>query len=753
MFTIRKSLIAPACGLALGLALAPLAAAQAASWTYTPELRRLDAQGNELPAGEVDVARDQFLRIGLYIAVAADGAASSGEGQLGFESFSGAIHFFSDDMDTTDIAPMVRTLRGGQGWERRMRNTSFEPTADAWLGPPEESDNEASWISFWSDPVNAHSNPRGAWCASEGGSCSIFVGVLTIRISDLPAEAEGTLSLRLGSVTSPEEPAAAASMFGRAEETVTSSNTITFGICPARGCAADENSQPDRESRAIAMKFALAGFGRAVGGNVVEMIGERSAMAGAGPDEAFLAIGGRPVDVTSLGFGEGAGGSDSRAGAAGWLASALQLLGMNLNSEEGLGWEAARATGISSGYLNLDLLPSARDLLIGSSFEVGLGGDDNAPGKWTLWGVGGDMAAFGGRPHDRFSMDGEVFAGHVGLDYRFSETILAGVIVSRSRGDVDYRFSGPKGDDGGIEMSLTSAHPYLHWSPFQGLGVWGSVGFGKGGANLIDEKGEAETGIGLTMTALGARRELMPIGRFDLAIKADAFFVTMESEEHEHLPATTADASRVRLALESSRSFAFEGGSMITGTLELGALSDGGDAETGAGAELGAGINYQHAEGIDVQARGHILLAHQESDFEQWGASLSVTFDWGAKGEGLFFAVAPTWGAPSTGAEGLWTSARATEALLVTGDAEQGMNLDTRLGYGLNLPNGQGLLTLFGEMGKPDGAPPHLRIGTQLGRLKTDGTPVNVELIGERMSAAPGEGPAYGILLNARGSF
>lgn len=575
----------------------------------------------------------------------------------------------------------------------------------------------------------------------EGGSCSIFVGVLTIHISDLPADTEGRLSLRLGGVTTPEEPAAVALIVGRAEETVASSNTIMFGISPAHGCAVDENSEPDRESRSVAMKFAPAGFGRTMGGNVVEMIGERSAMQGAGPDEAYLAIGGRPVNLAALGFGEGG----SAAGTAGLLSGALQLLGLNLDSEHGLAWEVARATGLSSGHPNLDLLPSARDLLTGSSFEVDLGGGDNgAPGKSTLWGVGGDMAAFGGRPDDRFSMGGEVFAGHVGLDYRFSETILAGVIVSRRRGNVDYRFSGPKGDDGGIEMSLTSAHPYLHWSPFQGLGVWGSVGFGKG---------EAETGIGLNMTALGARRELMPVGLFDLAIKADAFFVTMESEDHEHLPATVADASRMRLASEGSRSFAFEGGSMIIGTLELGALSDGGDAETGAVAELGAGINYQHAEGIDVQARGHILLAHQESEFEQWGASLSVTLDWGAKGEGLFFALAPTWGAPATGAEGLWNSARATEALLMTGDAEQGMNLDTRLGYGLNLPNGQGLLTLFGEMGKPDGASAHLRVGTQLGRIKTDGSPLDFELIGERTSAAPGEGPAYGILLNARGSF
>ena len=109
-------------------------------------------------------------------------------------------------------------------------------------------------------------------------------------------------------------------------------------------------------------------------------------------------------------------------------------------------------------------------------------------------------------------------------------------------------FSGLAGDDAGIEMRLTSAHPYVHWSPFQGLGVWGSVGLGRGGARLTDEKGVVDTGISMRLTALGARRELMPVGRFDLAIKADAFLVQMAAEEHADLPGVAADASRMRLA-------------------------------------------------------------------------------------------------------------------------------------------------------------------------------------------------------------
>ena len=748
MFAIHKSSLALGC-MAFCLAVLPAAGAHAATWTFTPELKRLDAEGNELSAGPVDIARHQSLMVGVYIRVTTDGAAPVDDAHLGFESFSGAIHFESEELNTTDIGPVVRSLRGGQGWQRRMANASFDPVADGWLGPPEESDNETSWIAFWSDPTNARANPRGAWCAAENGSCSIFVGVLAISVVNLPHDAVGNLSLRFGGVTSAEESVAVGAMFGRAEESVENGNTITYNLCPAYGCAvADENSEPDRESRALAMKFALAGFGREVGGNVVDIIGERAALNSAGPAETYVALGGRPLDLDSLGFGAGEGG-----GMSGWFSSAMELLGVNLDSQDGLAWEAARATGLSSGYLNFNLLPNARDLLTGSSFEVALGGDDGGmPGAWTLWGVGGDMDAFGGQPHERFSMDGEVFAGHVGLDYRFSGAMLAGVIISRTKGDVDYRFSGPVGDDGGIEMQLTSAHPYLHWSPFQGLGVWGSVGFGRGAATLEDEKGAVETGISMRMTALGARQELMPIGRFALAIKADAFLVQMAADEHEDLPAVAADTSRMRLALESSRSFEFEGGSLLTGTLELGALADAGDAETGAGAEVGAGLAYQHPGGLDIQARGHMLLTHEEREFEQWGASLAITFDWGAQGEGLFFVLAPTWGAPSTGAEGMWETTRVAETFL-SGETELGMNLDTRVGYGMNLPNGHGLLTLFGEMGKPTGAPPHLRLGTQLARLDTHRSAVNLEIFGERMGAGPGAEPAYGIVINARGGF
>ena len=82
---------------------------------------------------------------------------------------------------------------------------------------------------------------------------------------------------------------------------------------------------------------------------------------------------------------------------------------------------------------------------------------------WTLWGRG-TASGFDGNPKDDFSIDGNVFTGYLGVDYRLQPTVLLGLAVAHSQGDVD--------------VTLTSLLPYAHWSPRPGLGVWGMFGAG-----------------------------------------------------------------------------------------------------------------------------------------------------------------------------------------------------------------------------------------------------------------------------------
>ena len=83
-------------------------------------------------------------------------------------------------------------------------------------------------------------------------------------------------------------------------------------------------------------------------------------------------------------------------------------------------------------------------------------------------------------------------------------------------------------------------------------------------------------------------------GGFGLAFKADALWVGTGSEAVEgpagRLAGTEAVVTRVRTALEASRGYVFGHGIALRPSLEVGLRRDGGDAETGAGADVAASL-------------------------------------------------------------------------------------------------------------------------------------------------------------------
>ena len=67
--------------------------------------------------------------------------------------------------------------------------------------------------------------------------------------------------------------------------------------------------------------------------------------------------------------------------------------------------------------------------------------------------------------------------------------------------------------------------------------------------------------------------------------------------------------------------------------------------------QIVAGIT---CNGHRAKARG--LLAHEDTNYREWGASGSVRIDPGAAGRGLSLTLTPAWGADSGGAERLWSA-------------------------------------------------------------------------------------------------
>ena len=307
---------------------------------------------------------------------------------------------------------------------------------------------------------------------------------------------------------------------------------------------------------------------------------------------------------------------------------------------------------------------------------------------------------------------------------------------------------------GTLESTLTSVHPYARYRAGERLTLWGMLGYGTGDLTLTMKGRDGapdtriDTDAGFRMAAAGARGVLVAAGDtggFELAGRTDAQLVRTTSEKTDGLAATTADTSRLRLVLEGSRRMELAGGQTLTPTLEVGLRHDGGDAETGAGIEAGGGVRYADpALGLTAQAKARTLIAHEDSDYREWGASGSVRIDPGASGRGLSLTLAPAWGAASGGTERLW-SLRDARAFAANDAFDPAGRLDAEAGYGLGAFGGRGLMTPYAGLALSETGGRAWRTGVRW----TLGPGVAFGVEGTRGEPANDDPPEHGLAFRA----
>ena len=111
----------------------------------------------------------------------------------------------------------------------------------------------------------------------------------------------------------------------------------------------------------------------------------------------------------------------------------------------------------------------------------------------------------------------------------------------------------------------------------------------------------------MAMAADGGRRQILGGGKgFGLAFKAEALWVGTRTKAATrpggNLDSTKAAVSRMRTAIEGSQSMTITKRMALTRSIEMRIRQDGGDAETGRGMDLGAGLAL--ADGVCCRARG-----------------------------------------------------------------------------------------------------------------------------------------------------
>ena len=387
---------------------------------------------------------------------------------------------------------------------------------------------------------------------------------------------------------------------------------------------------------------------------------------------------------------------------------------------------------------------TGRDLLTGTSFA--LAGGTAEGGFGALWGRGA-VTRFDGREGE-LDLDGDVASALVGADFKRGRS-AAGLVLSHSRGEGEYR--SPDGS-GEVESTLTGLYPWGRYEASERLSVWGVAGYGAGTLTLTPEAHEPmETDLDLAMGAVGARGVLVKApaeGGLELAAKSDALVVRTSSEEVREdgmsLEASEADVTRLRLGLEGTfRGIATQGGGRFEPGFELGVRHDGGDAERGFGADIGAGLAWTDpSRGIEAELRARGLLTHEAGGFRERGFAGAFAWDPAPSTErGPSFALRQTVGASASGGMDALLgpeSARVLGAADDDGDELERRALEAKLGYG------------FAAFGERFTSTPSLGLsltdthretvlGLRLAEARTGGLVFGLDVEGARRESAAGD--------------
>ncbi|WP_428098640.1 fibronectin type III domain-containing protein [Candidatus Rariloculus sp.] len=446
-----------------------------------------------------------------------------------------------------------------------------------------------------------------------------------------------------------------------------------------------------------------------------EALGPAGGLAGGGFAGGSLA-GGNPVGSSLTGGGSTgrspAGSSLTGGGIAGGGTAGRSPEDSRTRGGRGAGRSLMNSLGLPTGDL--------RDVLMGSSFFYSRPLDEDGraerPGWLGQWSTWGETAAtrFSGAD-GKLSLNGEVATAILGADSRWDRW-LAGVTLSQSEGEGVYTH--PTAAGGAVSSTLTSLNPYVHYRLNERTSLWGVAGYGVGGLKLTPDGVETgiETDLATTMAAFGGRGVLSVrtggAGRFELALRSDALLTHTDSEAVQGLVGAQGATSRVRLVLEGSGSLPVRGG-VLRPTLEAGLRYDGGDAETGAGLEVGGGLGYA-AGNLSLEVKARALVAHEDTEYEEWGFSGSVAYTPGKDGRGLSMKLGSAWGSTQSGVQSLWS--RQDASGLARGAAmNAAQRFQAELGYGFaGRRNADALWVPFLGAESGEGAAQSLRMGVRL---------------------------------------
>ena len=429
---------------------------------------------------------------------------------------------------------------------------------------------------------------------------------------------------------------------------------------------------------------------------------------------------------------------------------------------------AADVHGISE--FPLESLPDSRartlaldDLLRSGAFQIALGASEEGTPEagmggttpqWTVWGRG-DLQFFESKPERGETYDGDLKAGYLGVDARLDDQWLAGLAVSRARTEADYGLAGSgAAEDGRLEVTLNSLHPYLRFAPDAKSELWTILGAGRGEIEHVrgGASAQEESDVKMWMVSAGGRRAMDPAGEVDWALLGDAGFARVETDDGVlTIQGITVDSWRIRLGVEGSRTSELEDGQTLTPFAEVAGRIDGGDGGEEVGLEVSPGVYFSDpASGFGIEARGRVLALSSADEYKEYGMSLTASLSPRPDGMGLSMSVSPALGAGTTSeADTLWREEGIGSP--GAGSAEsRALSLNTRVSYGVAAQ--RGVLAPFGEFDLQEQGRRRIRMGARFSLTRSLPGALSVEVSGERYESR-GDDPDHRVGVTGRLRF
>ena len=343
--------------------------------------------------------------------------------------------------------------------------------------------------------------------------------------------------------------------------------------------------------------------------------------------------------------------------------------------------------------------PTLEQVLGNGSFLLPLTGGDGGTTGLSTWGCGDyrDLSGDGGGRTGAW--DGETFSVQVGADAMLDNNVLAGVSLTRSKGELEYVGANDSEETGGrYDLQLTGIHPYVGWWVSPKLELWGTVGLGRGELRIADKLVGASLTSDATLVtaAVGVNGRLLESGATRLRLKGEWALAQLNIEGQAGVFRDAAiNLRRTRIAAEVDHEQVIPYVGVFAPWGELGLRHDGGDGENGASLEVGGGLHLRNIEqGWNVEAYGRWLAVQQDSLPEERGFGARFRYDPGTPGFGPWIGLTQSWGETGSGVQQLWED----DATGPTPYDPPTGRLDAEVAYGFAAFGGRGALTPYGAV-------------------------------------------------------